>query len=86
MTIGVGTVSKISLYNGRIHHAAMTNVVRAAYSASQVLCTVTVCFFDHHVIGEPPMRKRFPEVPLEDVVLPQLLSVDAVRVETIVLG
>ena len=53
-------------------------MVSAAYSASQVLCAVTVCFFDHHAMGESLIKKRIPEVPFEELILPQLLSEDAV--------
>ena len=68
---------KIFSYRGRIQRAAIASDVRAAYSASHVLCAVIVCFFDHHATGESLMKKM-PEVPFEELILPQLPSEDAV--------
>ena len=76
--IGPLLVLNSSLYKGQIHCAATESVLSASYSASQVLCAVTVCFFDHHEIGDPLTKKKTPVVPLGEFILPQLLSDDAV--------
>lgn len=77
--MGLLLVQKSSSYNCSSHCAVTASVVRAAYSASHVLWAVTVCFFEHHIIGELFMKKNTPDVPLEDKMLPQLLSDEAVR-------
>ena len=75
--IGCFMTPKSSSYRGRSHRAVVASFVSAAYSASQVLCAVTVCFFDHQAIGDPPIRNKIPEVRFDEKILPQLLSDEA---------
>lgn len=75
VTISPFSVWNSSSNNGRIHWAATANVVSAAYSASQVLYAVTVCFLDHQATGDPLAKKKTALVPLGELVLPVTVRV-----------